>query len=149
LRKSSEEMTMRMSLLQLIKIVIGSAFATAYIIPLIRLAEAEVATWPAMIVVAAIGVPLVLALSAILLARRGHFRDALILVLSMTSVGVILTVGIEAFCRAIILWFRRGMPSDIYLMAHLAVLGFPVVVSILILSLLFRKLISRKESLSI
>ena len=53
---------MKLTLLQMMKVVAGFAFATAYILPLERLAEARIATWSTMLVVGAIGVPLVFAL---------------------------------------------------------------------------------------
>jgi cytochrome bd-type quinol oxidase subunit 2 len=53
---------MSLTLLQMMKLVAAFAFASAYVLPLVRLAEAGIATWLAMVMVGAIGIPLVLGL---------------------------------------------------------------------------------------
>jgi hypothetical protein len=85
---------MRMTLLQIMKLVAGCALASAYVLPLVRLVEAGIATWSTMLAVAAIGIPLVFALVTIVLARKGPLKVWLIRVLSMTSVGVALGIVI-------------------------------------------------------
>jgi len=87
---------MRLTLLSVMKVVVGCAMALAYVLPFARLAEAGVATWSAMLAVSAIGIPLVFALVAFVLARRGPSRDWLIRISIMTSVGVV--SGVLAVC---------------------------------------------------
>ena len=84
-------------LLQMMKAVVGFALATAYVLPLVRLAEAGIATWTAMLVVGAIGVPLVFALVTTVLGRKGPFKDWLIRVLCTISLGVALGVVVSSF----------------------------------------------------
>src|SRR4051812_49203193 len=81
-------MAMRLTLLQMMKLVAAFAFASAYVLPLVRFAEARVATWSAMLIVGAIGIPLVFALSTVVLARKGALKNWLIRVLCLTSIGV-------------------------------------------------------------
>ena len=76
---------MRLTLLQMMKLVVGFAFASAYVLPFVRLAEAGIATWSAMLSVGAIGIPLVFALTTAVLARQGDFKDWLIRLLGMIS----------------------------------------------------------------
>jgi hypothetical protein len=121
-------MAMRLTLLQMMKLVAAFAFASAYVLPLVRLAEAGTATWSAMLIVGAIGIPLVFALSTIVLARKGVLKNWLIRVLSMTSVGVALGVSAHALVTAVAAWIRRGVPPDPHSLAPMAVFGLPVIV---------------------
>lgn len=128
---------MKLTLLQRMKLVVGCALASAYVLPFVRLAEAGIASWSAMLVVAAIGIPLVLALVTIVLARKGPLKDWLIRVQCMTSVGVALGVEVQAFATAANIWIRRGAPSDLHALASLAFLGL----AFIILSLIFTRLL--------
>jgi hypothetical protein len=139
---SVSSIAMRPTLLQMMKLVVGCALASAYVLPLVRLAEAGIATWSAMLVVGAIGVPLVLALVTIVLARTGHVKDWLIRVLFLTSVGVALGVVAHAFATAVATWIRRGVPSDFHSLATLAVLGLPAAIFGLIFARLLRGVVS-------
>jgi hypothetical protein len=134
---------MRLTLLQMMKLVVANALASAYALPLVRLAEAGIADWSAMLVVGAIGVPLVFALATVVLARRGPLKDRLIRVLCTTSVGVALGVVAQAFARAASAWIRRGIPADFRSLASLAVLGFPLIV----FGLIFRRLLRGRSLL--
>ena len=129
---------MRLTLLQMMKLVVACALAMAYVRPLVRLAEAGIATWSAMLVVGAISIPLVFALATIVLARKGPLKDWLIRVLCMASAGVALGVMAHVFATTVATWFRRGMPSDLHFLASLAVLGLPVTILGLIFSRLLR-----------
>jgi hypothetical protein len=119
---------MRLTLLQMMKLVVGCALATAYVLPFVRLAEDGIASWAAMLSVGAIGVPLVLALTARVLAREGPFREWLILVLGMTSVGVAFGVCAYGWYTAVAAWVGRGSPTDLHSLVVVADLGLPVVV---------------------
>ena len=122
--------------------MVGFALATAYVLPLVRLAEAGIATWTAMLVVGAIGVPLVFALVTIFLGRTGPLKDWLIRVLCTTSVGVAFGVVVSSFATAAATWIRRGPPSDLRSLAPVAVLGLPVILFGLILTRLLRGTVS-------
>jgi hypothetical protein len=134
----------RLTILQMMKLVVGCACASAYVLPLVRLAEAGIAPRSTMIVVGAISVPLVFALVTIALARRGPLKDWLIRVLAMTSVGVALGVVAYAFVTAGTTWFRRGVPSDLQSLATLAGLSLPVIVLCLIFTRLLRSVVSAR-----
>ena len=127
---------MRLTLLQTMKLVAGCALASAYVLPLVRLAEAGIASWSAMLVVGAISVPLVFALTTIFLAKKGPFKDWLIRVLSMTSIGIALGFVAHALATNLATWIQRGVPFDLHSLASLAVLGLPVI----ILGLIFIRL---------
>ena len=119
---------MRLTLLQMMKLVVGCALASAYVLPLVRLAEAGIVTWSATLVVGAISIPLVFTLVTIVLAKKGPRKDWLIRVLSLTSVGVPLGVVAYAFATAVATWIRRGVPFDLHSLASLSVLGLLVIV---------------------
>jgi hypothetical protein len=129
---------MRLTLLQMMKLVVGCALALAYILPLVRLAEAGIASWSTVLVVGAISIPLVFALVTIFLARTGPLKDWLIRVLSMSSVGVALGVVAHALATAVATWIRCGVPSDLQSLASLAVLGLTVIMLGLIFTRLLR-----------
>jgi hypothetical protein len=133
---------MRLTLLQMMKLVVGCALAMAYVLPLVRLAEAGIATWSAMLVVGAIGTPLVFALVTIVLARKGPLKGWLIRVLSMASVGVAFGVMAHGLATAVATWIRRGVPSDLHSLASLAVLGFASTIFGLIFARLLRGMVS-------
>src|SRR4051812_42071253 len=114
---------MRMTLLQIMKLVVGCAFALAFALPLVRLAEARIASWPAMLAVGAIGIPLVFALATMILAERGALKYRLTRLLCSISVAVAFGVGVNAFAPAAAAWMRRGSPVDLRSLGILAVLG--------------------------
>jgi hypothetical protein len=118
---------MRLTLLPMMKLVAGFAFASAYVLPFVRLAEAGIATWSAMLSVAAIGIPLVFALTTAVLARPGDFKDWLLRLLGMVSVGVALGVSAYGLFTAVSVWIRRGAPTDPHSLAVMLVLHLPVV----------------------
>lgn len=130
-------MRMRLTLLQMMKLVLACAFAMAYVLPLIRLAEAGIASWPAMLAVAAVGVPLVFALATILLARDGRLKRLLIRILLLSSVGVALGVETNWFVRALSVWFARGLPLDLRTLSPLVAVGcFEIVLGLVVNRLL-------------
>jgi hypothetical protein len=135
---------MRLNLLQMMKLVVGCALASAYVLPFVRLAEAGIATWSAMVVVGAIGIPLVLALATIFLAGQGLIKNWLIRVLSLTSVGIALGVVAHAFATGVATWIRRGAPSDLHSLASLAFVGVVVIIIGLIFIRLLREVVSAR-----
>jgi hypothetical protein len=137
---------MRLNLLQMMKLVVGCALATAYVLPFVRLAEAGIATLSAMLVVGAIAVPLVFALVTIVLARKGPLKVWLVQVLCMTSVGVALGGMVEGIARASTTWVRRGMPIDLHSLESLIVLVLPAVVFSVIFVLLLRRVVSARRT---
>jgi|GEM_PF-4391008 len=106
---------MRLTLLQMMKVVVACAFASAYCVPFVRLAEVGLADWQTMLIVIAIGIPLIFVLSTIVLARKGTLKDWMIRVLSMTSVVIALGVCLHWWVSTVFAWIRHGMLiSSIY-----------------------------------
>ena len=136
---------MRVNLLQIMKLVVGCALASAYFLPFVRLAEAGIATWSAMLLMGAIAVPLVFALVTIVLARKGPLKNWLVQVLCMTSVGVALGSMVEEIAKASTTWVRRGMHFDLHSLASLAVLGLPAVMFSIIFAVLLRRVVSARR----
>ncbi len=137
---------MRLTLLQMMKLVVGCALASAYVLPLVRLAEAGIASWSAMLVVGAISVPLVFALTTIVLARKGPFKDWLIRLLCMSSVGVAFGVMGDALASTLSAWIRRGVPADLRSLASLTLLGVPLIVFGLIFTFLIWGLVFTRHT---
>jgi hypothetical protein len=136
---------MRLTLLQIMKLVVGCALATAYVLPFVRLAEAGIATMSAMLLVGTIAVPLVFALVTIVLARKGPLKDWLVQALCMTSVGVALGSMVLGLATASTIWVRRGMPRDLYSLASLGTVGLPAVVFSIIFALLLRRVVTARR----
>src|ERR1035441_2929942 len=85
----------RLTLRQMMKLVIVAAVASASVAPFVRFKEiGATPTWTAVYSWAAFVVPLVSALVAFPLVRKGPLKDWLIRVLLMTSVAVALGFAI-------------------------------------------------------
>ncbi len=138
---------MKLTLLQMMKVVAGFAFAFAYVLPLENLAEARIATWTTMLVVGAIGVPLVFALATIVLARNGPAKIWLVRLFCMTSVGVVVSCGGFALAIALSNWVQRSMPADFGTLAQLAVLGLPLIAMGTLFIWLLRGLVSARRDI--
>ena len=142
----NDAIAMRLNLLQMMKLVVGCALASAYVLPFVRLAEAGIATWSAMFVVGAIGSPLVFALATIFLARQGPLKSWLIRILALTSVGVALGVVTHANAGGAANWIQRGMPLDLHSLALLAVVCLPVVIFGFVFVRLLRGVVSARSA---
>ncbi len=140
---------MKLTLLQMMKVVAGFAFATAYVLPLVRLVEAKIASWPSMLVVGAIGVPLVFALTAIVLGRNGPAKDWLVRFLYMTSVGVGVSCVGSALAMSLWIWVQHGMPADFDTLAQLAVIGLLLIAFGLMFIWLMRVLVSTRRDITV
>jgi DNA-directed RNA polymerase subunit RPC12/RpoP len=84
-----------LSLLQMMKLVVFGAIASACVAPAYHLHEIGVGTLPALLILEGVSVPLVLALAAFPLVRKGPLKDWLIRTLLMVSISVAL--GFAAF----------------------------------------------------
>src|SRR4051794_40002850 len=129
---------MRLTLLQIMKIVVACALASAYVLPFVRLAEAGAASWPAMLTVGAISIPLVFALTVVFLAREGKLKGWLIRIFCATSVGAALGVCSYGWYMAAAAWVRRGVPMDLRTLTVMTVIGLPVLALGVLLFLLVR-----------
>lgn len=101
---------MRLTLSQIMKIVVGFALASACIVPLARGSEVGVIPWPVTFVVGAIVTPLAFALATMLLARRDSLRTCQVWAYCLAASAVALGIAIYAFGNAISVWANNGTP---------------------------------------
>jgi hypothetical protein len=90
----------------MMKLVVFGALASMCLAPMWRLAEAGVVTWPLMLLVEAVAIPMVLAVAAFPLVRKGPRKDWLIRALLVTSLGIGLLAAIYSLA-----WASVGPPS--------------------------------------
>ncbi|MGP0068257.1 MAG: hypothetical protein ACLQGP_32260 [Isosphaeraceae bacterium] len=95
-----------LSLRQMMKLVVFGAVASMCLAPMWRLAEAGIATWPRVILGEAVAIPMVLAVAAFPLVRKGPNKDRLIRALLATSLSIGLLETIYALN-----WAAAGPPS--------------------------------------
>jgi hypothetical protein len=98
-----------MTLIQMMKLVIFAAAASMCLAPLVRLAEAGVVEWSWVILGEAVGIPVVLALVAFPLVRRGPYKDWLIRTLLLTSVGIALGFAVFSLIWGGMIWSGTGL----------------------------------------
>jgi hypothetical protein len=79
-----------LSLRQMMKLVIFAAAESMCLAPMVRLAEAGIVDWSWVILGEAVAIPVVLALVAFPLVRRGPYKDWLIRTLLLISVSIAL-----------------------------------------------------------
>jgi hypothetical protein len=84
---------LRMTMLQMFKLVLFAALASLCLAPASRLVEAGVGTWPGFLVMEGVVIPLVLAIAAFPLVRKGPFKEWMIQALLMLSLAVCLGVA--------------------------------------------------------
>jgi hypothetical protein len=115
-----------MTLLPMMKLTIFAAVASLCLAPFVRLVEVGAVSWEWMLVGEAMGLPVVLALLAFPLVRRGPFKDWLIRSLLLASVSV--GLGFSAYS---LLWGRAiwatGVPRGTFYYA-IILLSVPFVV---------------------
>ena len=85
-----------LSLRQMMKLVIFGAVASMSLAPMWRFAEAGVVTWPQLFFGEAVAIPMILAVAAFPLLRKGPRKDWMIRVLLTTSLGIGLVESIYA-----------------------------------------------------
>ena len=94
----------RLTLSQMLKLVIFAAAASLCLAPMVRLAEAGIAPWPYVLMGEGVAIPLVLAIVAFPLVRAGPGKDRLIRVLLLISCGVALGVVVPPLFGPSPLW---------------------------------------------
>ena len=118
----------RLSLFQMMKLVVFGAIASTCIAPAYRLAEIGVGTWSTWLILEGVSVPLVLALAAFPLVRKGPFKDWLIRVSLIVSVAVALGFAVYLLIFFSWGWASRRMPPEFTFLAIdagvIIVLGF-------------------------
>jgi hypothetical protein len=99
---------LRLSLLQMMKLVMAAAFVSLCLTPVTRLALAGVVPWDFLLMGAAVAVPLCAAIAAFPLVRPGPGKDRLIRTLLFSSVCAALVVAIYPLILPSTLWVRTG-----------------------------------------
>ena len=79
---------------QMMKLVVFAAVASLCLVPVVRRAEIGAVSWPFAVLMEAVAIPMVLAIVAFPLVKRGPLKDWVIRALLLTSVGVILGAAI-------------------------------------------------------
>ena len=82
------------------KLVVFAAVASLCLVPMVRWAEIGAVSWPFAILMEAVAIPMVLAVVAFPMVKRGPLKDRLIRALLLTSVGVILLAAIYSLVWA-------------------------------------------------
>jgi hypothetical protein len=117
---------------QMMKLVVFAAVASLCLVPMVRLAEMGAVSWPFAVLLEAVAIPLVLALLAFPMVKRGPLKDWLIRALLLTSVGVILGAAIYSLVWASVgppslnLWAGSGMTVE-FVWQVIFVLGIPFI----------------------
>ena len=124
---------MSLTLRQMMKLVIFAAAASMCLVPMVQLAEAGIVDWQWVILGEAVGIPVVLALVAFPLVRRGPSKDWLIRMLLLTSVSIALGFVVYSLIWGGMIWAGTGVtrgilyfamivltPSFVYLLRQLA-----------------------------
>jgi hypothetical protein len=91
------------------KLVIFAAAASMCLAPMVRLADAGVVEWSWVILGEAVGIPVVLAIVAFPLVRRGRSKDWLIRMLLLTSVSIALGFAVFSLIWGGMIWSGTGM----------------------------------------
>lgn len=99
---------MSMTLRQMMKLVIFAAAASICLAPMVRLAEAGVVEWQWVILGEAVGIPVVLAIVAFPLVRRGPFKDWLIRTMLLTSVSIAMGFAVFSLIWGGMIWSGTG-----------------------------------------
>jgi hypothetical protein len=111
------------------KLVVFGAVASACLAPALRLADAGAASWPDLLLAEAVAIQLALALTAMVLVRRGPHRDWIILALLTPSVvvvfGVIVVLLADLVRNALALmaWGQAPTMVPLIVVGSLAALG--------------------------
>jgi cytochrome bd-type quinol oxidase subunit 2 len=98
----------RLTLLQMMKLVIIAAVVSLCLTPMTRLAMAGVVPWDFLLMGAAVAVPLLGAIVAFPLVRKGPGKDRLIRMLLFASTCAGLVVAIYPLILPSTIWARTG-----------------------------------------
>lgn len=81
---------LQLGIRQMLVLVAFGAFGALVLTPMVRLAQLEVVGWPEVVLAGAVSVPLAWALAAMVLFRRGPFRDWFVMgLLSLTLCAIL------------------------------------------------------------
>jgi hypothetical protein len=97
-----------MTLIQIMKLVMFAAAASMCLAPMVRLAEAGAVEWEWVILGEAVGIPVVLAILAFPLLRRGPNKDWLIRMLLLISVSIALGFAVFSLTLGGMIWSVTG-----------------------------------------
>jgi hypothetical protein len=126
----ARHLRLKLTLRQLMKLVVFGAVASSSLAPMVHLAEIGAVTWPFVFLLESMAIPLVLALVMFPLVRQGPLKDWLIRALLMTSAGVGLGAAIYSLVwaskgpQSLNIWATSGMTVGM-VWAFVVVLGFP------------------------
>jgi len=128
----------KLTLRQMMKLVAFGAVASLCLAPGIRLAEAGAGRWPFVLLLEAVAIPLVLALVAFPLVRKGPLKDWLIRALLTVSVGFALGWAVALLAWVVNFHATRRTPVDYPFLS-----GIGVVILVLgsALALLLRRVV--------
>ena len=116
---------------QMMKLVVFAAVASLCLVPMVHWAEIDAVSWPFVVLMEAVTIPMVLALVAFPLVKKGPLKDWLIRALLLTSVGVILGAASYSLFwgavgpQSLNLWARSTGMTVGFLWEVIVVLGFP------------------------
>jgi hypothetical protein len=137
--RPAQHLRPRLTLRQVMKLVIFGAVASMCLAPMMRLAENGAVSWPFALLLEAVAIPLVLAVAVFPLVRKGPLKDWLIRALLLTSTGIGLGAAVYSLAwaargpRSLNVWANSGMPVGMA-WAFVVVLGIPF-------AILFRKVV--------
>jgi hypothetical protein len=107
----------RITLFQMLKLVMFAAVASACLAPAARLVDAGVGSWPGFLVMEAVIIPMVLAVVAFPLVRPGPLKEWWIRVLLMISLAVALGMAVYFLVWASWHMRRRGTLDELSFVA--------------------------------
>ena len=107
-RRQSGSFEFRLTLLQMMKLVIVAAVASLCLTPVVRLAQDGAVPWDFVLMGAAVGVPLLARHAGFSPGRKGPHKDRLIRLLLLTSVCAGLGVAIYPLFFPSAIWARSG-----------------------------------------
>jgi hypothetical protein len=111
---------------QMMKLVVFAATASLCLAPFLRWAEAGVLDWSLVLMGEAVGVPLVLAVVALLLLRTGPRKDRTVRVLLLIATATALGVAVHPLFGPSPIW-ASGAPRG-FLVAVAVVVSVPLAV---------------------
>lgn len=117
----------RATLLQMMKLVVLAAVASLAAAPCLRLAAAGVLEWPLVLMGEAVGIPLALAVGALVILRSGPGKDRAVRVLLLLSTVAALGVTVPPLFGPSPVWGAGGATRGM-LMAMCLVLLIPTVI---------------------
>jgi hypothetical protein len=108
----------------MMKLVGFAAAASLCLAPFVRLADAGALSWPFVLMGEGVGIPLVLAIVALLLLRTNARKDKVVRILLLISAVTALGVAMHPLLGPSPIWSTGATRSSLYLMS--AILSIPV-----------------------